>query len=63
MDMWMIRKKNNDGSFSYYTYMSGITPEWVKDKNSARCFRTKHKVEKAFSEVSPYAVGAEIIKM
>ncbi len=61
-EVWMIRKKNAGGEFSFYAYMSGLMPEWVKDKETAKHFKTENKAKKAFSEISPYALDAEIVK-
>lgn len=61
-EVWMIRRRNNNDSYSYYAYMSGLSPEFVANIECAKHFKTEDKVQKAFKEVSLCTVGAEIFK-
>lgn len=61
-EVWMIRKPDGKGGYSYYAYMSGYAPEFIANKELAKHFKTEKKAQAAFKEVGIYVVGSEVVK-
>lgn len=62
-NIWLIRKENNNGSYSYYSHMANNFPEWVTGRNSrenARHFKTEEEAEKVLEQISVYTLGSKV---
>ena len=67
-EVWVIRKKNPDGSYSYYSHMANGFPEWIVGHDSrehAKHFLTEEKAVSVLKQIEVYAIGsnAEVVKV
>lgn len=61
-EVWLIRKKNADGSYSYYTHLANGFPEFITGHDSrerAKHFKTEAKAKQVLNEIDVYLLGSE----
>lgn len=61
-NVWLIRKENSNGSYSYYSHVANGFPEWVTGRNSrenAKHFKTEGEAKKVFEQISIYTLGSK----